>query len=245
MENIKSLYTKETRIIDICDVDYKGRYLLSQIFNRFTLLATTNAKMLGMWSDEMMSQYGWVVAKQTLTLDQPIMLNDIITLSTLVDNGSFVAFPRYYFIYKDGQEIGRCSSIWTLLDIRKRRMVSPKRIGLTIPKVDHNIQLDTPQTIQVPIKLTKHSQRQVLYSDLDVNQHMNNTRYIQWALDIIDYKIHDNAFIHEISINYKKEIRPMEYVQLYVGHQDHHYYVEGHSLDETIYFVIEMKFRNI
>ena len=233
------LITKQKYSIDVSQVDFMGRYQLCYLFQDFADIATFNAEKLGMWSQDMMDQYGWIIAKQTLKLDQPIMLNDEIEIRTTIDNGSFVAFPRYYFLYKDNKEIGRCSSTWTVIDIQKRRIVSPKRIGIQVPKVFHDIHLDTPKTICIDIPMTYICDRQVLYSDVDTNQHMNNTRYIQWAFDILDYNIHKDYFVHEISINYKKEIRPLQYVSLYLGHQDSRYIIEGRNNDD-VYFVIEL-----
>ena len=49
---------------------------------------------------------------------------------------------------------------------------------------------------------------------------MNNARYIEWALDTIDYQVYKKYFIKELSIHYKKEIRPLEFVKLYLGQDE-------------------------
>lgn len=242
-ENMNDFITRERRKIEICEVDYMGQYQLYHLFNRFSEIATLSAKEIGLWNEEMMSQYGWVVAKQTLHLNQPIYYKDIIELSTTIQNGSFVSFPRYYFIKKDNQEIGYCSSIWTLIDIHKRRIVSPKRIGLQVPHVEYDIYLEEPKTIDIDIPIEYITTRKVLYSDVDTNQHMNNTRYIQWALDIIDYHIHKEYFISDISIQYKKEVRPLQDVFLYLANQKHRYIVEGKNQEGNVYFTIEIYFK--
>ncbi|WP_028042043.1 acyl-[acyl-carrier-protein] thioesterase [Candidatus Stoquefichus massiliensis] len=239
---MKNLRTYETKQIEICEVDYMGQYQLCHLLNRFSEIATINAKELGMWNEEMMKQYGWVVAKQSLHLDEPIYYKDMIELSTIINNGSFVAFPRYYFIKKNKKEIGHCSSIWTLINIQKRRIVSPKKIGIMMPEVLHDIYLDEPQSININIPMDYKTTRQVLYSDVDTNQHMNNTRYVQWALDIIDYQIHKDFFISDLNIQYKKEIRPLENVELYLGQDKTRYIVEGRGNQGIIYFTIEIYF---
>lgn len=233
--------TYERKKVEVSDVDFMNEYQLCHLFNRFAEIATVNAVKIGLWNKEMMDRYGWIVAKQTLKLDCPISLGDEIELSTIAGKGSSAIFPRYYFINKDGKEIGRCSSVWTLIDIQQRRIVFPKRIGLTIPVIPNDRKLKAPETIQEDIELKHIMKRQVLYSDVDTNQHMNNTRYIQWAFDVIDFDIHKDCFVSEISINYKKEIRPLEYVDLYVGCQDHRYIVEGRN-EEEIYFLVEIIF---
>lgn len=234
-------WTKEKRNIEICEVDYMEQYQFCHLFNRFAELATKNAQHLGLWNESMMNKYGWVVVKQSLHLNKPIYYKDRIELSTTVSNGTFVSFPRYYFIKKDDEQIGYCSSIWTLLDIQKRKIISPKRIGICVPEITHHIFLEAPKRIEMDIPMKYIETRQVRYSDVDINQHMNNTRYIQWAFDIIDYQIHQHYFVEDITIEYKKEIRPLENVELYLGNQDLRYIIEGRNKEE-VYFTIEICF---
>lgn len=234
--------TKEMKKIDICDVDYMGNFQLCHLFNRFATIATENAIKLGFWNEEMMERYGWVVAKQSLHLDEPIRYQDVIEISTIPDNGTFVTFPRYYYINKNGKEIGYCSSIWTLVDIQKRRMVPPKKAGITIPQIVCEHPLKAPKPIDIDLKMKYQSTRQVLYSDVDTNQHMNNTRYLQWAFDLIDYHIHKDYFVSDLNIQYHKEIMPLQMVDLYMAHQDNRYLIEGRN-DTDIYFTIEMYFK--
>lgn len=239
---MKDIYTYETRKIEICEVDYMGDYQLCHLLNRFSEIATISAENLGLWNSKMKECYGWVVAKQTLHLDEPIHHQDIIELSTTIGNGSFVTFPRYYFIKKGQKQIGYCSSIWTLIDIHKRRIVAPKRIGIDVPVASHDALLKEPQNIELDIVMKKMMTRKVLYSDVDTNQHMNNTRYIQWAFDLIDYHKHENYFVSDLTIQYKKEIRPLEDVVLYLGQDGHRCIVEGRTENEDVYFTIEVYF---
>lgn len=239
MENI---LTKEERKIAICEMDYMGEYQLYHLFNRFTELATENAFQLGFWNQDMMGKYGWVVVKQSLHLHMPIRYQDVIEISTCVNRGSYVSFPRYYFIEKDHQQIGYCSSVWTLIDIKNRRIVAPKRIGIQIPDIENAITLEVPQSIQKDMSMEYVCSRQVLYSDVDTNQHMNNTRYIQWAMDILDYDLHRDYFVSDITIQYRKEIKPLAMVDLYCGRQGQRYIVEGKDESGT-YFLIEISLR--
>lgn len=237
------ILTYENKTIEICDCDYQGHFRLNHLFNRFAQIATTDAKKRGLWNDDMNGHYGWVVSKQTLKLYSPICVNDYIQLSTFIDNGTHVSFPRYYRIEKDGQIIGECSSLWTLIDIEKRRIVAPKRIGIDVPKVHYAHDIEPPQTIETHLDMKYICQRQVLYSDVDINQHMNNTRYIEWAFDILDYHLHEKSYVQEISIHYKKEIPPLTFVDLYLANNHQRYIIEGRH-DEIIYFTMEIIFHS-
>lgn len=225
------------------DVDYIGNYKLSSLFATLTSLATENASEIGLWSEEMKEDYGWVVAKQTMVLDEPIMINDIIEISTQIDKGTFVTFPRNYYIRKDNRLVGKIAAIWTLIDLKKRSIVAPKRLGLTVPDLKCDMPLDTPKNIHEDVDFELVSHRQVLYSDLDVNQHMNNTRYLEWACDLLDVDIYKEKYIKEVSVNYKKEIKPLALVDLYLGKDNDRFVVKGTVEGETS-FIIELFFEN-
>ncbi|MCD7894036.1 MAG: thioesterase [Erysipelotrichaceae bacterium] len=229
--------------VDFGDVDYMGEYRINNIVDQFARIATNNATEYGFWNDTMAKHYGWVVAKQSLYLDKPICYKDIIELSTTFSHSTFVTFPRYYFINRDNQQIGFGTSIWTLIDIANRRIVAPKRIGIKVPQSKQLPTLDSPKDITIDIPLQHIQTRQVLYSDVDTNQHMNNVRYIDWALDLIDYKIHEKYFTSELHILYKKEIRPLTPVKLYIGQDNLRYIIEDKSEEDEQFFLIEIVFK--
>ena len=239
---MEELMTKQIKKVEICDVDYKNHYRIYHMFSTFAELATINGEKVGLWNEQMKGKYGWVIAKQTLSLHQPIRVDDIIEYSTIIGNGSSAIFPRYYFIKKDNEEIANCSAIWTLIDLNKRRIVNPKREGLSTPEIKHDMKLATPKNIEYDFELEHKMRRQVLYSDVDLNQHMNNARYIEWALDVIDFDIHRHHYISEVTVHYKKEILPLAYVDLFVGRDDLRYVVEGRDEQGTVHFAIEIHF---
>ena len=87
--------------------------------------------------------------------------------------------------------------------------------------------------------------REVGYSDLDVNQHMNNYRYVEWALDLLDYKIYKDYYISELTMIYKKELAPKTKVNLYYGMQDNQFRVTILSEDDqTTHFELSGKIKS-
>ncbi len=230
------------KTIDLSDVDYTGVYRMYNLFHVFEMLATINGELVGLWDESMKERYGWVVSKQSLHLDEPILKNDLIEFSTVADNGTHVAFPRNYFVTKDGRQIGTCASLWTLIDIQNRRIVSPKRIGMTPPVFTHDKHLPLPSSIDLDVDLEYMTTKKVLYSDVDVNYHMNNRKYIEWALDLVDFNVFKDHYISDLSVQYQKEIRPLEDVSLYLGKHENRYVIQGKH-EEIVYFTIEIYFK--
>ena len=53
------------------------------------------------------------------------------------------------------------------------------------------------------------------YSDIDILGHTNNTRYVVWAMDCIDYEYASASRVKELEINFNKETKHGEKVSLY------------------------------
>ena len=45
-----------------------------------------------------------------------------------------------------------------------------------------------------------------VYSDLDVNCHVNNVTYIRWAIDALGSDFMDQAKLTELKVNFKREV---------------------------------------
>ena len=58
------------------------------------------------------------------------------------------------------------------------------------------------------------------YSDTDVNGHVNNTRYADFACDAVELeRLPENRFLAEMQIGYLAECRPGEVLDIQVGGQ--------------------------
>ena len=55
----------------------------------------------------------------------------------------------------------------------------------------------------------------VRYSDIDSNQHVNNTKYVDWAIETLPEDIVDNYSLDEIRVTFEKECRYGETINVY------------------------------
>ena len=149
--------------------DYTGRLRDENIFVYFSRLATVDGSLSGFYAESMKGKYGYVVSKQSLILTEPIYEDDEITLTTEIGHYSNVIFPRFYYIGKEGRRIGECRSIWTLIDLKRRRITSPKRAGLTLPDNPELVKED-PETLYTQDDRQLVSTYTVPYSDIDTNR---------------------------------------------------------------------------
>lgn len=215
--------TKQNKVIQYQESDYQSQLRLSTLLSILSDLATQNAYEIELWNDELAKHYGWVLIKQTLKFKRPIYTGEPITLSTRAYHSSRVQFTRQYQIENQSNVICNGHSVWTLIDLEKRSIARINKIGLKQPEIkDYPYFLTSYQDIDETIPTTLTQTRKVLYSDIDVNQHMNNSRYIEWAFDVIEPDVIKNCFVEEVSMWYKKEIPPYSNVDIYYGRKDHY-----------------------
>ena len=79
-------------------------------------------------------------------------------------------------------------------------------------------------------------ERQVLYSDVDVNQHMNNSRYIEWTFDAVGLRIFEQHYFKEVSILYKQEMAPGTIAKIYRYFDDKYVKVVFKSIDDSVIY---------
>ena len=84
--------------------------------------------------------------------------------------------------------------------------------------------------------------RKIHYSDVDLNNHLNNTRYIELLSDIHDSQYHLNHPIKKVTINYLKEIKENQVVKVCSNHSSPEI-VEVKSEDgNVLHFVAEIQY---
>ncbi|MDD4071565.1 MAG: thioesterase [Desulfobacterales bacterium] len=70
----------------------------------------------------------------------------------------------------------------------------------------------------------------VRYRDIDINQHVNNVSYVEWALESVPHDIKRNRFVSELEINFLGETVFGDYIQSSCRAEDPSGNVFFHSL---------------
>jgi acyl-CoA thioesterase FadM len=73
----------------------------------------------------------------------------------------------------------------------------------------------SPRGLETRGNLVKTGERTALFSDIDYNGHVNNTRYIQWIQDLVEPGILEGAGRLRLDINYLSEIKYGELTELW------------------------------
>ena len=114
----------------------------------------------------------------------------------------------------EGQPVGSAATLYVQLDLTTRRMVKPWLGGNDQLDCELEPPLPLPGAIPTLEAPTTTLERVARYSDLDVNGHVNNTRYLDWFCDCFDTEYHRAWALKDVLIHYNREIRPEEQAEL-------------------------------
>jgi acyl-ACP thioesterase len=118
-----------------------------------------------------------------------------------------VAYPRSVVAYDEkGSELFRSISLWVLMDPGTRAMVLPGKSGVTVSGILRGNELPSPASL-APAALSAEVERTVRFTDLDVNGHMNNARYLDHLADLLPGSFHENHVIRDMTLGYLAEAR--------------------------------------
>ena len=156
----------------------------------------------------------WAVIRHNLEINRLPREGETIRVETWPMPTTRSAFPRAAAGYdRDGNLLFRCTSLWVLMDRNSRQMVLPGKSGIDLEGLVRGDELAAPGSLS-PMAGEVAATRRVWYSELDRNGHMNNTRYLDWALDLLDLDFHRANRLKKATLCYLSEIRESEDIQL-------------------------------
>ena len=156
----------------------------------------------------------WAVTRHRVQITRLPIEGETITVETWPMPTTRVAYPRSVVAYDaQGKEVFRAISLWVLMDTESRAMVLPGKSGVTVDGTLTGTELATPHSI-LPAVLENAAMRTVGYTELDLNGHMNNTRYMDWVDDLLPSAYHKAHPVREFTVCYLSEAREGEAVRL-------------------------------
>ena len=127
----------------------------------------------------------FILSKIKLVFHAPLEAYDEISVRTWTCESRGYTFSRCFDIYRKDELIAEAISFWALLDIKERKLVRCDKLSLGV-EPDAPLELDVPRRIKPPQEeLSVIGKRDIRYSDIDYNMHMNNTKYPNMLCDFM------------------------------------------------------------
>jgi acyl-ACP thioesterase len=218
------------------EVDFTGRWRPSAILRSMQNLATAHAELIGVGRDVMLQRnIIWLLSRTHLQMQAYPMMDEEVVLRTWPGEPNRFFFPRHFTIARpDGQPLGAASTLWVLLDLGARAIIPPGKCDLVFPDTSHlSPPLPAPERVMQVEGERLLDIRTARYSDLDVNRHVNNTRYADWLCDALPMDTMATHCIENLLLNYTKEILPGETLRTTLALEDNRFSMSGDSQDGT------------
>lgn len=183
----------------------------------------------------------WVLSRLHFVFEDVPCWRESLELQTWHKGPSGPFYLRdFRFIDKEGRIRVSATSSWVIMDVRERRMCRTSEVTDMIPESTccrEDAIAGQAGKVALPrgAAAVEAGRRTVAYSDVDLQGHTNNARYMVWAMDCIDYAEAAARPVREARIQFNHETRAGEEVVLYLYRDGDSYYVEGKVEDRQAF----------
>ncbi|KAK4764316.1 hypothetical protein SAY87_013754 [Trapa incisa] len=156
----------------------------------------------------------WVVTKMQVVVNHYPAWNDTVQVNTWVSRSGKNGMHRDWLVSdcKTGEILSRASSVWVMMNKKTRRLSKMPE------EVRHEIEpyfLDSAPVVEDDDrKLPKLDEETAdfickgltpRWNDLDVNQHVNNVKYIGWILESVPSTLLETHQLSALTLEYRRE----------------------------------------
>ena len=225
-----SQFYEQTIRLTGMDADGRGICKPSALLDHLQIAAGFAAEEGGFGRETLVEKYGafWMLARSWFRLERPLRWEDRLTIRTWHRGGQAATLYRDYDLYVGREPVGECVSAWVLARQSDRQLLRLSAIRELDNTGGGALCKDKKLSkLRLPDGLREADRRRTRYSDTDINGHVNNTRYADFACDALEMeKLEAGTFLSQLQIGYLAECRPGEELRLMAGQEGETRFVE-------------------
>lgn len=176
--------------VRIADAGPDGGGCIAAVGDYLQEAAADSARRLG-FDASLMRRHGlgWVLTREYITMRRYPRLGERVEVETWPASIEKNRARREFILRgAEGEELGIATSQWVAMDMTTRRLASvPQEVIAMYPETpEHSVEFPSRVVPRLKVKEGTHVARiHTRRSDIDVNGHVNNVRYMAWALDAL------------------------------------------------------------
>lgn len=187
-----------------------GLLKYTDLCNFIQVVAGNHADLGGIsYSDMQTKDQAWVVSRMRLEISKLPKWRDKVLVKTWIKTLENSRSIRCIEFYLNDEKIIGCETFWVVINTKTRK---PDILALPhnhFEKFDIDATNSTTDKINTDKEFEKVGNKKVLFSDLDVVNHANNVKYLEWCLDyenpknllLSKVKAFDMNFMRELNLN--------------------------------------------
>jgi medium-chain acyl-[acyl-carrier-protein] hydrolase len=230
-------FEKEYRV-HVYETGPNGRLSLHSLFNYLQDIASDHAIRLGFGRDDLLRENRfWVLSRIYAEINELPEWEDSIIIKTWPNGTDKVFALRNFDVsFPDGRHIASATSSWLILDRTTRKVQRPDSI---LAKFYSDL-FPNQSPIRYASKLEPSDLKsntvrlyRIKVSDLDLNLHTNNVRYITWVSDCYNLDFVMKNVPRSAEINYLAESQFDEEVAITTSVESMNGSAYNHSIYRT------------
>ena len=223
------------------DFDKYDRILPSSVLSIFQDAAGRHGEQIGVGFKEMLERnYLWVVVRVKFEIKKAPKRYSKVNIKTWPFEPKRFSYRREYLITDEsGETLIIGSSEWVIIDSVKRSLVSaPNLYGITDGYYEEMLldkkigKIPDFEATGEPYVVTPG------FTELDLNNHVNNTKYANYVLDAI--RPGDNDILKTFQIDYRKEVLEGEPLEVFYIREEGGILAKGLNIDGDTMFACKL-----
>lgn len=233
------MYSIDSRV-RFSETDKNHKLRLTSIINYFQDCSTFQSEGLGLGIEDL-KVYGksWVLSSWQIIVNRyPEMCEEIRVETWPTSFEGLYGTRNFRLCTKAGEVLAYANSIWVFMDILKGRPCKPGEEDFKNYPVEPAMEMEyAPRKINMPKEMTEVADFTVMHSQIDTNDHMNNSQYVALAQEILP----EGYTYSQIRVEYKKSAVYGDLVRACLAIEDDRTVVVLADENKKVYAAVEFK----
>ena len=205
--NFTSIFSKDWEI-NFTQCMPNGFLKYTDLCNLLQLTAAAHSEVGGIsFSDMQEFHQAWVLSRMRVEITDLPKWKDIVTVKTWINTLENSRSVRALEMYVNGTKIVGCETFWAVFNTKIRR---PEALALPFEHFELYPELKATDEAFSKINISNEKEllfeKTVVLSDLDIVNHVNNVKYLEWCLDFVEDDFILNQKIESFEMNFLKEL---------------------------------------
>lgn len=199
---------QENYQVPFYESDINHNMKLPQLLSLVLQVSGKQSLSLGMSDDYIYQTYNlvWIITEYAIEIERLPKYTENIVIETVPTAYNKLFCYRDFNVYgESGDKIMTIHSTFVLMDYDSRKVhpVIDEIVDVydveKIKKIDRGPRYES---LEIPEETTYH----VRFFDLDLNGHVNNSKYLEWMYEVLDVAFLEEHIPHCINLKYVKEV---------------------------------------
>jgi acyl-ACP thioesterase len=205
--NFTSVFSKDWEI-NFTQCTPNGYLKYTDLCNLLQLTAAAHSEIGGIsFSDMQEFDQAWVLSRMRVEITELPKWKDTVTVKTWINTLENSRSVRALELYVNGIKLVGSETFWAVFNTKTRR---PEQLALPYSHFklfpENKATNESFSKINVLGNTEIVLKKTVLLSDLDIVNHVNNVKYLEWCLDFVTTELILNQKVANFEMNFMKEL---------------------------------------